>query len=178
MTDHITTTQVIMNNELTNVDIKLFASMVDKDYDNAMMECISYAYACEELLPVSRVIFYSGKLQRCFPICHFVFAKIVLSCYYSIPKEQQIINKDEMTILTKLHNKQRMILFFFCGLICAKSTDLLKHWAQAKTLAFFFKGFTQPMEIFFLGWPAHGHSIHVGILVLIFEYSPISTVLS
>ena len=30
---------------------------------------------------------------------------------------------------------------------------------------------------FFPGWPAHGHSIHVGILVLIFDYSPISTIL-
>ena len=29
----------------------------------------------------------------------------------------------------------------------------------------------------FPGWPAHGHSINVGILVLIFDYSPILTIL-
>ena len=108
------------------------------------MECVGYTYACKELLPISHVTYYYGELQHRFLICHFVFITIVLSHYYPSPKEQKIINEDEMASPAELHKKQRMLLFVLCGLIRAKSRELLKHWAQSEPLVFFFKGFTQP----------------------------------
>ena len=69
---------------LNNVDIKTFASMVDKDYNDVMMDCVDYTCACEELLPLFHCTFYYGELLHCFPLCHFVFATIVSSHYFSI----------------------------------------------------------------------------------------------
>ena len=55
MVDTITIHQEEINIELSTVAIKTFASMLDKDYENAMIDCVSYNYACKELLPISHI---------------------------------------------------------------------------------------------------------------------------
>ena len=59
--------------------------MIDKDYEKAMIGCVGYSYACKELLPNFRINFYYEELATKFPLCHFVFATIVSSSYYTIP---------------------------------------------------------------------------------------------
>ena len=44
-----------IKNELVKLDIRTFASLLDKDYENEMMECVGYTYACTEFLHISRV---------------------------------------------------------------------------------------------------------------------------
>ena len=125
--------------------------MIDMDYDNAMIDCVSFSYACEELLPVSRINHYYDELQDRFPLCHFVFTTIVSSSYYTIPTEKDIINEDELTSQVDLHREHRMLLSIFCSLLRAKSRDLLKHWAMCEPLAHFYKGFSQPSRKAFNG---------------------------
>ena len=144
MVDPTTIHQEAINIELLIVAVETFASMVDNDYENEMIECVGYSYACKELLPISHYTIYYEELGTCFPLCHFVFATTVSSSYFTISTEKQNINKDEMTSQAELHKKHRMILFVFCGLLCAKSRDLLTHLALCKPLGYFFEGFTQP----------------------------------
>ena len=73
------------------------------------------------------------------------------SSYYTIPTEEENINEEEMTSQVELHRKHRMILFILCSLLCAKSRDLLKHWAMCDPLAHFYKGFSQPCRKSFNG---------------------------
>ena len=56
-----------------------------------------------------------------------------------------------MASQVELHIKHCMILCVFCSLLCAKSRDLLKHWAMCDPLAHFYKGFSQPCRKSFNG---------------------------
>ena len=117
MVDTITIHQEEINIELSTVAIKMFASMIGKDYENAIIDFVGYSYACKELLHVSRINHYYEELRDRFPLCHFVFATIVSSSYYTIPTEKDIINEDELTSQVDLHRKHRMILSIFCSLL-------------------------------------------------------------
>ena len=86
--DPITIHQDAIDIELSPVAIKSFASMVDNDYENTMIGCVHYSCACKELLPSSCCNFYYEELLTQFPLCHFVFATIVSSSYYTIPTEK------------------------------------------------------------------------------------------
>ena len=107
-----------------------------------MIGCVGYSHACEELFPNSSINFYYEELATQFPLCHFIFATIVSSSYYTIPTDKQNINENEITSQAELHRKNRMILYVFCGLLHVNSRELLKHWAQCEPLGYFLRAST------------------------------------
>ena len=109
------------------VAVKMFASIVDKDYEDTMMGCVGYSYVCKELLPLSCCNLYYGELLRHFLLCHFVLATIISLSYFTISIEKQHISKDEMMSQAELHKNHCIILFVICDLLCANSRDILKH---------------------------------------------------
>ena len=59
-----TTVQSSIVNELNDVNLKSFVSKIDKDYENAMMECVGFTKMCEELVPTLRLNSYYDFFRR------------------------------------------------------------------------------------------------------------------
>ena len=83
---------------------------------------------------------YYQVMKNQFPYSHFVFATIVSSQSYRVGVHSNLDPDCFETPSEELHRKERMILFFFLGLIRTRNRLLLRHYGMVEPLAVWFKG--------------------------------------
>lgn len=94
---------------------------MDADYEAAMSKkCSDFSEARSYLIGNEKAHEYYQHLERKFPTCHFVFATIVTSRYYTVPVLPPL-SPEDMNIDASLpelpdedlNRKNRMILMIF-----------------------------------------------------------------
>ena len=146
--------------ELHKNELEKFANEIDKEYEDALIGCVDFSPVTSFLIEPDRFAeFYNDFFER-FPLCHYIFAMVVSTRYYTIPSLAQASLDDDMMDVQnadddedeelneeedkELHRKQRMILFLFLALIRTRSRHLLANWSTVEPLGHWFKGNQQP----------------------------------
>eukprot|EP00984_Skeletonema_dohrnii_P009331 scaffold3571_cov78-Skeletonema_dohrnii-CCMP3373.AAC.3 len=136
----------LISKELTSEELVRFASMIDNDYRERMLDLYSdFSEATPYLISEEQHRQYHNQLKRTFPNTYRVLHTIASSKYF--PLQQKNVDDDMSTNCgddNLLQTKERQLLFVFYALLRTKSRNHLNHWSQVDSLARCYKGHQQP----------------------------------